>query len=342
VLEKVVMTLAIIVAIAAFGRRARELAQREAFDLVWHLTLANMWLGSLAPRVKGRFVYGPVGGGARTPWRLIPTLGVKGAIYEVTRTAISSAARYVNPLARLAWRRAALILAQNGETLGWLPRRHRAKAVLFPNAVLELEEPIRRQRRSGPPTALFAGRLVPLKGIALAIRALEHLPEWSLVIYGKGPDEVRLRRLARRTRVDGRVTFRGWVQRDELHRAMREDADVFVFPSYHDQGPLAVAEALAAGLPVVCLDRGGASLLGGVPVKTSNARMTSQALADGVRQARSLTVRWIPTVAEQRGRLSALIEERGLAKAASRRSPQVVIQESRPGNRPHLDDGSAR
>jgi hypothetical protein len=55
--------------------RARQLVREERFDLVWHLTLANAWLGSLAPLVGGRFVYGPVGGGVGIPWRLAGYLG---------------------------------------------------------------------------------------------------------------------------------------------------------------------------------------------------------------------------------------------------------------------------
>ncbi|MGH9890403.1 MAG: glycosyltransferase family 4 protein [bacterium] len=299
-------------------RQARRLTRRERFDLVWHLTLANVWIGSLAPLVGGIFVYGPVGGGARTPWRLLPSLGIRGVFYELFRTAISSAARYLNPLARLAWRRAALVLVQNPETRAWLPRRHRAKAVVFPNAVLEEPQRVERRRRPGPRTALFAGRLLPSKGLALAIRALELLPEWILVICGEGRDETRLRRLARRLGVDERVKLRGWVSREELQRAMREDADVLLFPSYHEQAGWAVAEALAAGLPVVCLDRGGAPVLGGIPVKTSDTKGTARALAVGVRNAHSTGVTRIPTLLNQRERLVALVDERRLTDAVGR------------------------
>jgi glycosyltransferase involved in cell wall biosynthesis len=291
-------------------RHARRLSRRERFDLVWHLTMANIWMGTLAPRIHGVFVYGPVGGGARTPWRLIPSLGIRGAFYELSRTVISAAARYINPLARMAWRRAALVLVQNPETRAWLPRRHRTKAVVFPNAVLEEHPHGQRRRRSGPPTALFAGRLLPSKGLALAIRAMELLPGWSLVICGEGRDEARLRRLAMRSGVDGRVKLRGWVSRIELQRVMREEADVFLFPSYHEQAGWAVAEALAAGLPVVCLDRGGAPVLGGIAVRASDARSTARALADGVQAASQVDAPRTPTMEEHRTRLFALLEER--------------------------------
>ena len=64
-------------------RRARELHADVGFDLVWHLTLANVWMGSVAGFLGPPFIYGPVGGGIRPPWRLAPRLGVRGIIYEI-------------------------------------------------------------------------------------------------------------------------------------------------------------------------------------------------------------------------------------------------------------------
>jgi hypothetical protein len=42
---------------------------------------------------------------------------------------------------------------------------------------------------------------------------------------------------------------------------------------------MVVAEALTIGLPVVCLDRGGARGFGGIGVAAGNARQTSARLA---------------------------------------------------------------
>jgi glycosyltransferase involved in cell wall biosynthesis len=148
--------------------------------------------------------------------------------------------------------------------------------------------PPERARRRTQPTLLYAGRLLPFKGVSLALRALELLPEWRFVICGSGPDEGRLRRLALRANLQHRIEFRGWVDHEELARVMREEVDVFVFPSLHDQAPLVVAEATTAGLPVVCLDRGGAKLLGGRGIRVGSPRETAEALAEAIRQAGDL------------------------------------------------------
>jgi glycosyltransferase involved in cell wall biosynthesis len=252
-------------------RRAKQLQQEVGFDVVWHLTLANAWLGTTAGLVGPPFIYGPVGGGVGVPWRLFPALGARGAAYEVARALARALGRYVNPLARLSWRRADTVLVQNPETRRWLPTRHRSKARVFPNALgVDLGDLAKHRLRAleSPSVALFAGRLLPLKGVALAIRALPRLPEWRLVIIGSGPDYSRLRRLANRLGLEERVEFRGWRPREEVLQAMREEADVFLFPSLHDEAGIVVAEALASGLPIVCVNSGGppqvASELGAV------------------------------------------------------------------------------
>ncbi len=296
-------------------KAARRVRKQQGFEIVWHLTLANIWMGSLAPLAGGRFVFGPVGGGAAAPLKLLPVLGIRGGLFELAREATTTLSRYLNPLARLAWRRAELVLVQNPETRQWMPRRHRQKAVVFPNALITVPRttsPTRSPRKAAPPTMLFAGMLLPLKGVYLVIKALELLPEWRLIICGTGPDERRLRRLVRRGNVMRRVEFRGWVDRQELSALMRDEADVFVFPSLHDQGPFAVAEATAAGLPSVCLDRGGPKLLGGIPVEARFPRATARALATAIVKAREVRPRPLPDRSKQLLRLRQILTDRGL------------------------------
>jgi len=270
----------------AAHRRAKKLQRKVRLDVVWHLTLANAWLGSTAGLVGPRFIYGPVGGGVDVPMRLVPALGVRGAVYEGGRAVARALGRYANPLARLAWRRAEVVLVQNPETREWLPPRHRWKVTVFPHTLTaDLgQSEARTQRPSGaPPVALFAGRLLAWKGVSLGLRALANLPDWRFIIIGSGPDEVRLRRLARRLKLDGRVEFQGWRPREEVLRAMREEADAFLFPSLHDDAPLAVAEALTAGLPIVCLERGGppqvARSMGGQKMESGPASFLAAALS---------------------------------------------------------------
>ncbi|HEX2296650.1 MAG TPA: glycosyltransferase [Actinomycetota bacterium] len=275
---------------AAALRAARRLHRSRPFDAVWHVTLANAWMGSAGSLVGPRFVFGPVGGGIDLEWRFLPGLGARGIVFELGRALVRTCARYLNPLARLSWSRASLILVQNEQGRAWLPRRFRDKCVVFPNALLEGAE---RPRRGLPATAerraLFAGKLLPLKGVALAIAALDGAPGWRLIVCGDGPDRDRLAGVARSHGVADRVEWRGWVERAEVLRALRDEAEVFMFPSLHDESPAAVADAVGAGVPVLCTDTSGARVVAGgaavvVPAPTPGAAV--EGLAEALRARR--------------------------------------------------------
>jgi len=156
-----------------------------------------------------------------------------------------------------------MILVQNRETAQWLPKRYRCKTVLFQHAVLEeVCEPAPR-RSTRRRRALFAGRLIYWKGAELALQALARARDWDLVIQGDGPEAGKLRRVAAELGIEDRVVFGGTVDRATLLERMRMECDVLLFPSLHDDSPWVVAEAIGAGLPVICVDRGGPPLLAG-------------------------------------------------------------------------------
>ena len=292
-------------------RRARRLRHEKKFELTWHLTWANAWLGTLASMLEGRFVYGPVGGGMGMDWRLVGVVGFRGAVYEIGRALARGGARYLNPLARLAWRRADLILTQNPETIAWLPRAHRGKAHVFPHIVLDerTRAPAQHRVEHNNRQALFVGRLLGWKGVSLCLRTIALLPEWRLIVAGSGYDERRLRRLSRRLRVSDRVDFLGWVPASRLADLMRE-SDVLLFPSIHDEGGWVIAEALASGLPVVCLDRGGPPVLGGTGVTPSTVPGTARALSRAVVAADRRAVGRFPTISDSTDRLGTLLRAR--------------------------------
>ena len=108
------------------------------------------------------------------------------------------------------------------------------------------------------PLLLCVGALVPIKGQAIAIRALTHLPEdVRLAIAGTGGDESALKALTRQLGLESRVQFLGAVEHDLLPQLLCA-ADVMVLPSEREGLANAWIEAIACGTPVIIPDIGGA------------------------------------------------------------------------------------
>ncbi|UJR79239.1 glycosyltransferase family 4 protein [Sandaracinus amylolyticus] len=110
-------------------------------------------------------------------------------------------------------------------------------------------------------TLLVLARLVPVKGLDRAIRAIATMPDVELVIGGEGPERARLEQTARA--LDANVRFLGIITGDEKARWLAAaDALVapsIVLPSGRTEGaPTALIEAMNAALPVIASDVGGA------------------------------------------------------------------------------------
>ncbi len=113
---------------------------------------------------------------------------------------------------------------------------------------------------------LFAGRLAPIKGVEQLLRALPRVlashPQLGACIVGSGPAEARLRAEAERLGIAARVRFTGRLPHAEVVRHLRA-CRAAVIPSVTRAGgraegmPTAVAEALAAGAPLVATATGG-------------------------------------------------------------------------------------
>jgi glycosyltransferase involved in cell wall biosynthesis len=104
--------------------------------------------------------------------------------------------------------------------------------------------------------ALFMGRIHPKKGCDLVIEAFAKVmgkqPDWHLVIAG--PDQVGLRESlnyhAAELGIAPQVTWTGMLNGTMKWGALRA-AEVFLLPSHQENFGIAVAEALAAGVPAL-------------------------------------------------------------------------------------------
>jgi glycosyltransferase involved in cell wall biosynthesis len=250
----------------AAWHRSRQLHRRVRFDVAHHVTFATDWMPAGVAYLRGvPTIWGPVGGATGVPWRLWRWLGVRGCLAGLTRELTTRPARRIFGMRNA--RRAALVVAQNDDVVRAF-RRSQQPIVVEPHVAIERPDrndgELVARRGVSYRRAIFAGRLVPWKGAALAVAALAHpaAADWSLDVYGTGPELHRIQDLVARLGVADRVNLKGHRSRSEVLAALSE-AEALLFPSMHDSAPWIVAEALSRGCPVVCLDRGGPAVIVG-------------------------------------------------------------------------------
>jgi glycosyltransferase involved in cell wall biosynthesis len=242
----------------------RRLHAEVSFDLVHHVTFAIDWMPAGAiEALPVPAIWGPVGGRTGMPWALSRYLGIAGLLQEVSRETLTRGLRGF--WIRETLRRSSLVVGQTPDEaqLGVHPEllRIEPNCSAEPGGGVRLEPPT--WLPSGGKTALFVGRLIPLKGLLIAIEALAQTEaQWRLVVVGDGPDRRRGMRKARRLGVEKRVTFVGRVPHMDVLAGLDNSA-VLIAPSMHEGSAFAVAEAVARGCAVVCTDRGGHQVLVG-------------------------------------------------------------------------------
>ncbi|MFB3907594.1 MAG: glycosyltransferase [Candidatus Eisenbacteria bacterium] len=133
----------------------------------------------------------------------------------------------------------------------------------------------------------WVGRLTDVKNPDLLLQAasaaIETLPHpVRFVVVGDGALRGPLEEQARSLGLAGRITFLGY--RTDLDRILA-DLDLLLLTSKNEGTPVAVIEAMAAGIPVVCTSVGGVpEIVRGYPLATLVADRDPRALAAAMRR----------------------------------------------------------
>lgn len=272
---------------------ARRLHREHRFDLAIHLTYGVFRHPSFLGFLGIPFVFGPVGGGEDAPWRLKRAYPLGDKLASLARRLVNLSAKF-NPFLWLALSRADLILVRTGETARALPPPFVQRAVEHQEIGTPpygRRSPLLRRNGGSSLEVLFAGRLLCLKGIHFALRAVAQArakgANINFTIIGSGPQEAWLKGIAASLGLaEPELRWIARVPQDRLFE-MYESGHCLLFPSLHDSGGNVVLEALAFGLPVVCLDLGGPKTLVDThcAVVVSTARRDEEAVVDALGDA---------------------------------------------------------
>jgi glycosyltransferase involved in cell wall biosynthesis len=110
-----------------------------------------------------------------------------------------------------------------------------------------------------PIRILFVGRLIPVKGVDMLLRAVERLRERfpvELVIAGDGPIAADLRALTHELDLEQCVRFTGNLTPSQVAGELAQ-CHLFCLPSVRESGGAVILEAMAAARPCIVVRYGG-------------------------------------------------------------------------------------
>lgn len=244
------------------------LYQRFRFDVAHALNFHCNWIPSFLWVLGKPFFWGPIGHHDPIPTQYLQEYAATYRIQEFLKKWMKRFCWYASPFTWLClWRAKKLFIVSDAATRIWPFLKH--KMAVLPAVGMDwakVEENIQNAPLIEDNTfrVLSVGRFVPLKGFDLTIKAFAHfyrqLPEneqekAKLILVGKGKEQENLEALSRAEGIESAVKWIAWMPRKDVFTIFKS-SDIFLFPSHEGAG-MVVPEAMAFGLPVICLDNNG-------------------------------------------------------------------------------------
>jgi len=240
---------------------ALELREHDSFDLAHHITFATWRVGSPFYGLGIPFVWGPVGGGGRVPWRFFLTLQFKTMAFEGVRN-IAQVFGKLGRSVRNCTRLSSAVVAAEAGTCSILKdvagkrcgQVHIAPLTYFSEADLKRFES-GAKNFDGPLRLVAGGGIIGSKGYMVAFRALKIAQRRGLrftyEIAGYGTEKPFLMRQVAKMGLSDVVIFHDFLAGDDYRRFL-DTAHIFLLPTFREAFCVTLAEAMAAGnVPIV-------------------------------------------------------------------------------------------
>ena len=274
-------------------KRAKQLLKEINFDFSMHLTFGSMWMPTFMHKLPIPFLWGPIGGGESVPPGYIKTLSKYSRFFQYARQILIRSSAF-NPLIVGPAKKAHAIIARTEDSQKVIPKKyqHKVKVMLetgMSDEVLNKFIP----PADLPPTAqieiIYTGRLVAFKNVAAAIHALalviQRCNNVRLTIVGDGPQRKSLSQLTNKVGIFDNVRFVGTATQAEVIEKLQQ-SDIFIYPSLREAGTWALMEAMAVGLPVICLDTSGMHVITdddcAIRIKPSTPEKTIEKMSEAI------------------------------------------------------------
>lgn len=242
----------------------RKILRSEKIDYTMHLTFGSMWMPTFLPLFRTPFIWGPIGGGDCEPKSFLKVLPLKQRIIQSARYAMN-ALSFLNPFILIPSNKAKVILARTPNSAKVIPSFYQKKVIVILETAMEEDVfKYHKKERTEDKTIrlITTGRLLPNKNMLTAVRALKFIPsdyKVSLTIVGSGYQRKQIEAEAKQYGRECDVKIIAEMPRQEVLHLL-EQSDIFLFPSLREGGSWSLMEAMAIGLPVICLDWAGMAI----------------------------------------------------------------------------------
>lgn len=271
--------------------KCRKINKTYNFDITHYLTFGSLLLPQFMFLMPTKYVLGPVGGGENVPIAFISDFSLKGKVSFLFRHAYQKL-QLINPLFLLNCYCADKILLRTQESFNFIPRLFHKKCELFletgvPEELLNYDRI--KKKDSEILNIVTVGRFIPTKINLLTLKSIKRFKSiykkpFRFYIVGDGGERAKLENYCKVHNLT-EVIFTGWKDREDVFKIMSE-SDIYFSTTFKEGGTWAFFEAVAIGLPVVCLKISGPDMIvcddGGLKTLPTTPEVTVIGLSDNL------------------------------------------------------------
>ena len=237
---------------------AKELDAKLDFDVVHQLNMVGYREPGYLYELGKPLVWGPMGGFNITPWRLLPSMGLKGCLFYMMRNLINLWQMNHSSQVKDAVCHSDGIIAATQEDHDTVLRLWNKESVLIPEVGFQPSGNFENRVRKGTLKVCWSGIHTPRKALNLLLDALsmvDNLSNVELHVIGAGECTRAWKRKACKLGLNN-VIWHGWLEKAGAVKVMSH-CDVFVITSLSDATSTVLLEALSMGLPVIATNHLG-------------------------------------------------------------------------------------
>jgi glycosyltransferase involved in cell wall biosynthesis len=236
------------------------------FDYSMHLTFGNIWLPTFLPFFKTHFIWGTLGGGEAIPTTFLKAMPTRQFLIQNFRILLISSVK-INPLFLFSSYKAKAIICRTNDTVKIFQKRHLKKIKIFSDGAIEKEIFFNYGKSESYDLSqnfkiISTSKLIGYKNVISIVKALEFIPDqynFELLIIGDGPEKKKIKKEINKLSLNNKVKMISELTREKVLEKLSL-SDVFITASLRDACNISLLEAMAVGLPVICLNWSGMSI----------------------------------------------------------------------------------